>query len=331
MPRLNEDMRERIIRFFKENCSQRDIANKLGISKGGVQRVIEKFKAYNTLQDMPKCGRPKKYSVRDERFLIRESQRNPKNTARGLQIKCPDMLQVSLTTVKRILRKYGLFGRIAAKRPKLNNDHIKKRLSWCRLYGKTNSQFWSDVIFSDECKIELYQRRREYVRRPISSRYKSVYTTKTVKFGCKSLMVWGAIKSSGERYLIRSNGIINSVEYQRILSSGLLPHFQSTDIFQQDNAPCHTSNSTTKFLEENFICYICDWPAQSPDLNIIEPMWKQLKDRMANHSPNTLDELWSLCCKEWNEIPSSFVKKLFESMPRRIANVIQCKGGNTKY
>jgi hypothetical protein len=43
-------------------------------------------------------------------------------------------------------------------------------------------------------------------------------------------------------------------------------------IFQQDNAPCHTSKTTMEAfnaIEVN----VMDWPAQSPDLNPIENYW----------------------------------------------------------
>ena len=38
---------------------------------------------------------------------------------------------------------------------------------------------------------------------PPGTRYDAKYTTKTVKFGGKSLMVWGVIREDGTRVLIR--------------------------------------------------------------------------------------------------------------------------------
>lgn len=331
MPKLTIEIRENIINLFNNGYSQRKISNELGISKTGIYHTINRYKCHKTLKDLQKSGRKPKYTDRDARLLIRESQCNPKLSSKELKSRCMPMQSVSTSTVRRILIKYGLFGRIAAKKPKLNICQIKNRLRWCKDYSKVSSTFWSNVIFSDECRIELYQKRTEYVRRPINSRYLPKYTTKTVKFGGKSIMIWGAIKENGERYLVKANCNINSIEYQRIISEGLFPIYSQQNILQQDNAPCHKSATTLKFFDDNGICLISDWPSQSPDINIIEPLWKILKDNVNKSCPKTLDELWNLCLREWNQIDTSIIKKLYQFIPRRLSAVIKSKGQNTKY
>ena len=75
------------------------------------------------------------------------------------------------------------------------------------------------------------------------------------------------------------------------------------------------------------------WPAQSPDINLIEHLWVHLK-RALQEYPTPLKgihELWERLVKEWNGIPVEACQKLIESMPRRIQAVIRAKGGYTDY
>ena len=73
------------------------------------------------------------------------------------------------------------------------------------------------------------------------------------------------------------------------------------------------------------------WPAQSPDLSVIENVWDVLKEMVALRNPSTVDELWQYCQEEWAKITPQQIVKLYESMPNRIKAVVDAKGGNTKY
>ena len=290
-----------------------------------------KFQQHETLENLPKSGRKPDNTPRSERLLIRASKENPKKTARELLIEWKSSHTSSVSTVKRILRKYGLFGRIAAKKPLLNERHVSSRLKWCKAYAMLDPCFWNDVIFSDECRIELFSRRRQYVRRPQGSRYIPKYTTKTVKFGGSSLMVWGAIKEDGTRILIRCPDRMNSAAYEEVLKKGLLPVYEPQNIFQQDGAPCHKSRLVTTFLDKAKICVFSDWLAQSPDLNAIESLWRDLKARVSSCRPGNIETLWRTCEEQWTMIPAHVIQNLYKSMPRRIQEVIKMKGMNTKY
>ena len=78
-------------------------------------------------------------------------------------------------------------------------------------------------------------------------------------------------------------GNINSLKYQEILEDNLWPvlarHFPRNGyFFQDDHAPVFRSRSTQElYMVRNHInCQI--WPAQSPDLNILEICGCTLKE-----------------------------------------------------
>ena len=77
-------------------------------------------------------------------------------------------------------------------------------------------------------------------------------------------------------------------------------------IFQEDNDGSHGTRSSDNICvykkDEMELDYIDDWPANSPDLNAIENVWRILKSRVKLHHSQTPEELRKAIQKEWDLI-----------------------------
>uniref|UniRef100_A0AAQ4P3Q7 Tc1-like transposase DDE domain-containing protein n=1 Tax=Gasterosteus aculeatus aculeatus TaxID=481459 RepID=A0AAQ4P3Q7_GASAC len=59
---------------------------------------------------------------------------------------------------------------------------------------------------------------------------------------------------------------------------------------RKDNDPKHTAKITKEWLRHNSV-NVLEWPSQSPDLNPIEDLWRDLKMAVHRRSPSNLMDL----------------------------------------
>ncbi|KAL0146748.1 hypothetical protein M9458_058088 [Cirrhinus mrigala] len=128
---------------------------------------------------------------------------------------------------------------------------------------------------------------------------------------------------------------VNAAVYQDVLEHFMLPaadqlYGDADFIFQQDLAPAHSAKDTSTWFKDHGIS-VLNWPANSPDLNPIENLWGIVKRKMRYARPNNAEELKATIRATWALITPEQCHRLIDSMPRRIAAVIQAKGAPTKH
>ncbi|GFX11175.1 transposable element Tcb1 transposase [Trichonephila clavipes] len=111
---------------------------------------------------------------------------------------------------------------------------------------------------------------------------------KTVKYGGRSVLVWGCMSAGGVGELVFIDGIMDKM---------------------QDNDPKHTAK-----IVKLYLMYHCKKerhiPPQSSDLNVNENLWSQLKKSLYEHAITSKEDLKNVLKEEWTKITVETTKKL---------------------
>ncbi|KAK1801575.1 hypothetical protein P4O66_004535 [Electrophorus voltai] len=183
---------------------------------------------------------------------------------------------------------------------------MRASLEFVKRHLKDSQTMRNKILWSDETNIELFglTAKRHVWRKPGTTRH----LANTVKHAGGSIMLWGCFSAAGTGRLVRVEGKVNAAIYRDILEENLLQsaldiRLERRFIFQQDNDPKHTVK-IKKWLRDHSV-NVLEWPSQSPDLNPIEHLWRDLKMAVPRHSPSNLMELERFCKEEWEKLPKN--------------------------
>uniref|UniRef100_A0A671VMH4 Tc1-like transposase DDE domain-containing protein n=1 Tax=Sparus aurata TaxID=8175 RepID=A0A671VMH4_SPAAU len=326
---LPKELRDRIVARHRSGQGYKKMSAALKVPKSTVASTILKWKKFGTTRTLPRPGRPAKLSNRGRRALVRQVKKNPKITVAELQ-RCSREMGESSTksTNTAALHQSGLYGRVARRKPLLSARHMKARIEFAKKHMKDPQTMRNKILWSDKTKPERFGvNSKRYVWQKPGTAHHLPNTISTVKHGGGSIMLWGCFSAAGTVRLVAIEGKMNAAKYRDILEENLFQSAQDLRLgrrftFQQDNDPKHTAKITKEWLRNNSVT-ILDWPSQSPDLNPIAHLWRDLKMAVHQRSPSNLTEL--------ERIPKSRCEKLVASFPRRLMAVLAQKGASTQY
>ncbi|OHT16243.1 transposase [Tritrichomonas foetus] len=164
-----------------------------------------------------------------------------------------------------------------------------KRVSFA--YSMIKNELCRNILFSDESRFSLGPDNR-WVYRRYGDEHPAIFAERQ-KFN-NGIMIFGAIGENFKSRLIFTEKTVDQKSYiQSISQNGLLDdmnnHFGVCNyIFQQDGAPALTGRLSTTYLKYH-LNYLKIWPANSPDINVIENIWgimkKNIKCKKCSNNP----------------------------------------------
>ena len=346
----------KILGLAKAAMPQRKIASLMNAGLHTIQNILTTY-VFETFQGRnPRREYPRKTSQREDRYILRALRQNYDLPLRDITNKIG--VGISQTTLRRRRSEAGLGSYIAVEKPALSAENVHKRLEWAKKHCNWTIEDLKKVIWSDECSVWIgVNPRRQWVIRPPGESLNPKYVKKTFKSAHVKVMVWACF--TGDRLgpmIMCEEGGIGANEYEDILYNGLFSlvddilqttesdtirvEDENTFLFMQDNAPCHKAECILDFLSENGVP-VMKWPPQSPDLNPLDNLWVDFKDRfhkrfieLFNHPSKSLEARYryeEVLQQVWYDQGMEIVDSLLASMPKRCQLVIEARGGWINY
>jgi hypothetical protein len=194
---LTPYMRGKILGKASEGAKSATIAIKLKIPRKTVEYTLQQDELRNDGYSLPRKPQGKSYTDAEERITVRHVRLNPKDTYQQVIDACG--LTYKRSTVKKILKKHGIYNWRAKKRPELTEAHALKRLAWCLAHRGWTGEEWGLICWSDECSIERRRgNRSKWCFRTSAQKWqKEMVQTYGAKKNMK-IMVWRAFWDTGK-------------------------------------------------------------------------------------------------------------------------------------
>ncbi|KAG2469076.1 TC1A transposase, partial [Polypterus senegalus] len=287
---LSVDLRDRIVSRHKSEKGYRKIFAALKVIMSTVASIICKWKKFETTRTLPRAGWPFKLSDWRRRALVREVTKNPMVTLSELQRSSVERGEPSRrTTISAAIHQSGLYGRVARRKPLLSKRHMASCLEFAKRHLKDSQTMRNKILWSDETKIELFD---------VNARRHVWRKPGTAHHQANTIPT---VKHGGGSIMLW--GCFSAAGTGRLVS-------------------------IKEWLQDNSV-NVLEWPSQSPDLNPIEHLWRDLKMAVHRRFPSNLMELERCCKKEWAKLAKDRCAKLVSSYSKRLEAEIAAKVAST--
>ncbi|KAJ2897773.1 transposase [Zalerion maritima] len=223
-----------------------------------VMKIKKRFDETGTIQYQPRSGRPHKLTRAERRYIMRMIRKDRLITWDALV----DSLdaRVSKRTIRRTVALYYKRKWKALERPKLDADMTRVRLRWCQAWLEDIDEL-GEMINSDEVSVQNKSSNPNVYafRLPHEKYNKEVINQSDHVKPTISMMFWAGMWKTGRTAIITMirdpnarRGGYSAWSYQLALRDGLLPSYDGTRRFQQDNAK-------SPYGQDDYKLAACQW------------------------------------------------------------------------
>lgn len=308
------------------NCCQKTVSNKIDNFESehrlGRKKSARKLKASDdTLESLDN-------SVEFDPFISLTELRNELN------------LPYALTTISKYVKRTGLKSYISPRKFLVKPVNAEARVDWASLRRHKTIDQWKLYLFSHESGIDnaTYFRKRVWRTRGQRFNQRYIYKHSNATFKRVNFFSWVGFDGTGTLHIFER---MNSRLYCQIVHEMIdeLREKYETDNFVviHDNAKWSNSNYARNYFRTNDLDRFLEFiPAYSPDINIIENLWKILKDRVRKlmfieGQVRNREDYLDLVTHTWNSIELDIVSNLYNSLPKRMSEIVKSEGQLIKY
>ena len=159
------------------------------------------------------------------------------------------------------------------------------------------------MLFSDESNFFVQGKHSRFVRIRKGEQLSPAHFNEVRKDPQKK-MICGSFSFSGVGSLMPTEGMMNLYKYIDVMERKIIPDMTARAFpdgggkFQNDLAPC-LSSEKVKTIFRNHILNVLDCPANSPDLNPVEKLWRITKSRLQKFDYTTVTKLTEAIIHVW--------------------------------